>query len=82
MEGGTEIGVLNDSLGWNLPSGDFETLAGLAIDRLEKIPNSGEQITVGSYRITIKETSKRKVQSLIIRKVDKPLIPQEEDLSS
>ena len=82
VEGATEIGVLNDSLGWDLPSGGFETLAGLAIDRLEKIPNSGEQITVGSYRITIKETSKRKVQSLIIRKVDKSLKPQEEDLSA
>jgi putative hemolysin len=70
VEGITEISVLNDALNWDLPSGDFETLAGLAIDRLERIPNSGDQVMVGPYRITIKETSKRKVQTLIIRKLD------------
>jgi len=70
VEGSTEISVLNDNLSWDLPSGDFETLAGLAIDRLEKIPNPGDQIMVGSYRITVKEASKRKIQSLIVRKLD------------
>lgn len=70
VEGNTEISVLNDALNWDLPSGDFETLAGLAIDRLERIPNSGDQIIVGPYRITVKEASKRKIQSLIIRKLD------------
>jgi putative hemolysin len=70
VEGNTEISVLNDSLSWDLPSGDFETLAGLAIDRLERIPNSGDQVMAGNYRLTVKETSKRKIQSLIIRKLD------------
>jgi putative hemolysin len=70
VEGSTEISVLNDSLSWDLPGGDFETLAGLAIDRLERIPNSGDQVMVDLYRITVKETSKRKIQSLIIRKLE------------
>ncbi len=70
VDGSTEISVLNDTLNWDLPGGDFETLAGLAIDRLEKIPNSGDQVVAGSYRITVKESSKRKIQSLIIRKLD------------
>lgn len=72
VDGSTEISVLNDALTWDLPTGDFETLAGLAIDRLEKIPNSGDQVLVGSYRLTIKEASKRKIQSLIIRKLKPP----------
>ena len=74
MDGSTEISVLNDALNWDLPSGDFETLAGLAVDQLERIPNSGDQLLVGSYRLTVKEASKRKIQSLIIRKLD----PQQE----
>ncbi|MZH41257.1 MAG: HlyC/CorC family transporter [Nitrospinae bacterium] len=72
VEGNTEISVLNDALNWELPTGEYETLAGLAIERLEKIPNSGDQILVGSYRLTVKEASKRKIQSLIIRKLDPP----------
>jgi CBS domain containing-hemolysin-like protein len=70
VEGGTEIGILNDALSWDLPSGEFETLAGLVIDRLERIPNSGDQVIVDSYRITVKEASKRKLQSIIVRKLD------------
>jgi len=70
VDGSTEIGVLNDSLNWDIPCGDFETLAGLAIDRLERIPNPGDQVVVGLYRITVKEASKRKIQALIIRKLD------------
>jgi putative hemolysin len=70
VEGGTEISVLNDTLNWDLPTGGFDTLAGLAIDRLERIPNPGDQVMEGLYRITVKEASKRKIQSLIIRKLD------------
>ena len=70
VDGSTEISVLNDSLNWDIPSGDFDTLAGLTIDRLERIPNPGDQVVVGLYRITVKEASKRKIQALIIRKLD------------
>ena len=70
VDGSTEISVLNDMLSWDLPSGDFDTLAGLAIDKFERIPNPGDQVMVGLYRITVKEASKRKIQSLIIRKLD------------
>jgi CBS domain containing-hemolysin-like protein len=38
------------------------------IDRLEKIPHPGDQILAGSYRLTVKDSSKRKIQSLIVRK--------------
>ncbi|MBT5632208.1 MAG: HlyC/CorC family transporter [Nitrospina sp.] len=70
VEGSTEISVLNDMLSWDLPSGDFDTLAGLAINKFERIPNPGDQVIVGLYRITVKEASKRKIQSLIIRKLE------------
>jgi len=70
VEGSTEISVLNETLGWELPGGDFETIAGLVIDRLEKIPHPGDQVLAGLYRLTVKDASKRKIQSLIVRKLD------------
>ncbi|MFQ5449599.1 MAG: hemolysin family protein [Nitrospinaceae bacterium] len=69
IEADTEISVINENLNLNLPAGDYETLAGLAINRLEKIPNPGEQVIVNGYRLTIKEASKRKIQSIIVRKL-------------
>ena len=70
IEGSTEISVLNETLGWELPGGDFETIAGLVIDRLQKIPHPGDQILAGEYRLTVKDASKRKIQSLIVRKIE------------
>ena len=64
-----EINVINDDLNLDLPTGDYETLAGLVIHHLEKIPNSGEQVVVNGYRLTIKEASKRKIQTIIVRKL-------------
>ena len=70
IEGSTEISVLNETLGWELPGGDFETIAGLVINRLEKIPHPGDQVLAGLYRLTVKDASKRKIQSRIVRKLD------------
>jgi len=61
-----EVDAINETLDLNLPTGDYETLGGLIIDQLEKIPHSGEQIEAG----------KRKVYSVIVRKL--PPSPQEE----
>jgi len=69
IEAEMEINVINDDLNLNLPTGDYETLAGLVIHHLEKIPNSGEQVVVNGYRLTIKEASKRKIQTIIVRKL-------------
>ncbi|MEE9259231.1 MAG: hemolysin family protein [Nitrospinaceae bacterium] len=71
-----EVDAINETLDLNLPTGDYETLGGLIIDQLEKIPHSGEQITVDGNRLTVKEAGKRKVYSVIVRKL--PPSPQEE----
>jgi len=40
---------------------------------LETIPQPGEQVTVEDVRLTVKETSRRKIQSIIAIKI----IPEE-----
>jgi len=68
IEGDMEINSINEILELNLPtSEDFETLAGLVIGRLEKIPLPGEQVEIDKYRLTVKEASKRKIISVIVR---------------
>nr|NIQ03845.1 HlyC/CorC family transporter [Nitrospinaceae bacterium]NIR57717.1 HlyC/CorC family transporter [Nitrospinaceae bacterium]NIS88177.1 HlyC/CorC family transporter [Nitrospinaceae bacterium]NIT85059.1 HlyC/CorC family transporter [Nitrospinaceae bacterium]NIU47217.1 HlyC/CorC family transporter [Nitrospinaceae bacterium] len=61
-----EINAINETLNLTLPGGNYETLAGLAIDRLERIPNPGDQVEVNGYRLTIKEANKRKIESIIV----------------
>jgi len=69
IDGDMEIEVINETLNLGLPKGDYETLGGLIIDKLEKIPSVGTQVTVNDYRFTVKDASKRQIQSVIVLKV-------------
>ena len=72
IDGEMEIDAINETIKLNLPTGDYETLAGLILDRLETIPLAGEQLIVDDIRLTVKETSRRKIQSVIAIKSTPP----------
>lgn len=69
IEAEMEIDLINEAMNLNLPKGDYETLAGLLINKLEKIPAPGEQIVVNGYRLTVKDASKRQIHSVIVREI-------------
>jgi putative hemolysin len=56
---------LNEMLDWDLPTGDFETVAGLVVATLRRIPIVGEEFAVGGYVFTVLEADSRRV--LIVR---------------
>jgi CBS domain containing-hemolysin-like protein len=57
-----EIDYLNETYGWELPRGDYETLGGLILSYTEDIPRTGEVIEVHPYRLT--------VQSMLDNRID------------
>ena len=69
IDGDKEIGSVNEELKLALPEGNYETMAGLMIENLEKIPVAGDQIEINGFRLTVKEASKRKINSIIVRKI-------------
>jgi putative hemolysin len=78
IDGEMEIDAINETIKLNLPTGDYETLAGLILDRLETIPLAGEQLILDDIRLTVKETSRRKIQSVIAIRIipsEKPNFP-------
>jgi CBS domain containing-hemolysin-like protein len=79
IDGDMEIEVINETLNLGLPKGDYETLGGLIIDKLEKIPSVGAQITLNGYRLTVKDASKRQIQSVIVLKVQAENPPEPEN---
>jgi len=69
IDGDKPIDTLNEELDLDLPQGDYETVAGLMIQKLERIPGPGDQVTVDNFRLTVKEASKRKINSVILRRI-------------
>jgi len=82
IDGDKEIGAVNEELALDLPEGEYETMAGLMIEKLEKIPLAGDQVTLNGFRLTVKEASKRKINSIILRKIASEYPPKPSAQSS
>ena len=64
VQGFVEIDFLNDEYEMNLPEGDYETIAGLIIDKLEKLPRQNTKLTINKWNITILQVSDVKILKL------------------
>jgi len=62
----TNIDELNEALDWNLPKNDYETVAGLVLATLHRIPRTGEEFSVLGYTITVLEADSRHVGAVKI----------------
>jgi len=62
----TNIDELNEALDWSLPKRDYETLAGLVLATLGRIPRTGEEFQVPGYTITVLEADARHVAAVKI----------------
>ena len=61
VAGRVSIDELNGSLDWELPKGDFETVAGLVLSTVNRIPSVGEVFHVGRYTFTVLEADERRI---------------------
>ena len=57
----TNVDELNEALDWNLPKEDYETVAGLVLATVHRIPRKGEEFQVPGYAITVLEADARRV---------------------
>ena len=64
----TSIAQVNETMKISLPEGDdYETIAGLLLDRLKRIPREGETVRLGPITITIIGASDRAIEEVRIR---------------
>lgn len=62
------VGQLNRELSLELPeSDDYESLGGLLLERLKRIPRPGETIHIGKVTFEIATASERRVEEVILR---------------
>ena len=68
VDGGMRIEEVNEELSLDLPTGDYETVAGFVLNRLGHIPNEGEQLRYGDLKLAVKEMRGVKIEKLRITK--------------
>jgi len=60
---------VNERFGWNVPQGEYETLAGLVLERLGRVPKPGDGVVAGRVRLEVTRASPRAVQELRVREL-------------
>jgi len=66
VAGRVGIQEVNDTLEWDLPTGDYETVAGMILATLHRMPRTGEEFRVGRYLLTVLEADERRVVTVKI----------------
>jgi putative hemolysin len=66
LDGGFRIEEANEELGLNLPSGDYETVAGFILSHLGRVPKQGEQFKYQDLKFVITEMRGMKIEKVIV----------------
>jgi putative hemolysin len=69
VDGGMSIYDVKEELEYDLPEGDYETVAGLVLEQLGHIPRPGESLHVNGYRLTVESLKGVKIESVRITKL-------------
>jgi CBS domain containing-hemolysin-like protein len=67
-----EIDYLNEKYGWDIPQGDYDTLGGLIIAAIERIPDLNETVELSHFIFTIVALEDTRI-SAVKMAINKPL---------
>ncbi|HVW40188.1 MAG TPA: hemolysin family protein [Amycolatopsis sp.] len=61
---------VSELTGFRMPEGDYETIAGLVLERLGRIPVAGEGADVGGWRLTVVEMDRHRIAELSVHRLE------------
>ena len=65
VQGTMHISVLNDRMGIELPEDDeYATVSGLIMNKINEIPRSGYEVSIGNVQLNILEATRRKIKAV------------------
>src|SRR5690606_30202774 len=59
-----EIDYLNETYGWQLPTGDYDTLSGRILSYTEDLPRSGEVIRIPACTFVVQATEENRINTV------------------
>jgi CBS domain containing-hemolysin-like protein len=70
IDGQTNVDVVRERLGMDIPDGEYVTLGGLLFALFGHIPNEGEHVQVGHWDLRVVEMDKRRVAQVVATSVE------------
>ena len=68
MDGSVKLDDLNDALGTSLASDDYDSVGGLMIELLDRLPNEGDMVRTGEVTLKCSRVNKNRVERVDIYK--------------
>ena len=58
-----------DAIGFVMPEGDYETVAGLVLERLGRIPDVGDEVELDGWQLTVTRMDRRRIADLRLTQI-------------
>lgn len=70
FSGSLEIDYLNEKYGFNIPTGEYETLAGFILHYHESIPSQNEEIDIEPFHFKIQAVKGSRIETVLLKTQD------------
>ena len=68
IDGGMRVEEANEELGLELPTGDYDTVAGFLLSLLGHIPREGEQFRYGGLKLAVTRMRELRIEKILVTK--------------
>jgi CBS domain containing-hemolysin-like protein len=68
IDGSVSIGVVNEALGSQFESEDFDTIGGLVFGHLGHVPEIGDEVRLDSYLFRVEEVDGTRIERVIVQR--------------
>lgn len=83
IEGGMKLDDINDALDTHFSSEDYDSIGGLVIELLDKLPESGEQITTNDdITLTVAKVNQNRIESVRVTIPETQIFKEEPNTNS
>ncbi len=81
VDGSTSIDEISDLVGVDLPEGDYDTIAGLVVETLGRIPKENEHpsVNIENLTLTVEKVEEKRIAKILIVKNITPNEEEEKD---
>ncbi|SFB57769.1 Hemolysin, contains CBS domains [Amycolatopsis marina] len=60
---------IRELTGFRMPEGDFETIAGLVLERLGRIPDEGDELDIDGWQVSVTTMDRLRIAELCLRRL-------------